>query len=87
MVRNLARDGIFIQTPVLLAPGASVWISLEAPGRLEIEVTGEVRWNTASPEPGDTLTGFAVALHRYPVQFSALVGRIAAESNAGGDTD
>ncbi len=87
VVVNLARDGIFIRTPVLLTPGASVRIKLLAPGGRAIEVTGQVRWNTAGPEPGDALTGFAVALRRYPSEYSALVGRVAAESYATSDKD
>ena len=88
VVGDMSRDGVFIQTSVLAPPGTRIHITLRAPGVREIEAEGEVRWNVARlPQDGEIASGIGVALRRYPSEYLALVERIAAESNAGGDTD
>ena len=81
---NLSRDGLFARTPVLLEEGEPIRIILRLPTGPSIEVTGEVRWNSASLAEA-TPPGFGVALFDYGSDYSALLGRVIRERDDGAE--
>lgn len=61
-LRNISREGMFLEIDPVPDRGSEVQITIEAPGRGKVELTARVVWTTAlRPESNDeALTGFGV---------------------------
>ncbi len=82
VAENVSREGLFIRTPLLPQPGERIRVTLRTAGRPEIDVQGEVRWNSKNVPAEDTASGFGVAISQCDFDYAALVGRVAGEHYA-----
>ena len=61
-VRNVSEGGLFVITRAIPEEGESIALTLKAPGRLPIRVTGFVWWTTKDRKQPQPRPGFALRL-------------------------
>ena len=77
VVRNLSKEGLFLRSDTLPAPGATVQVLLQPPGNPKVEVMGIVRWTTDQlPDRIPGQTGFGVRIENPPDAFLELFARL-----------
>ena len=76
-VKNLSKEGLFMRSDRVPAPGETVHVLLQPPGNPKVEVVGIVRWTTdqvPSRAPGQT--GFGLRIEQPSDAFLELFARI-----------
>ncbi len=61
-VRNVSEGGLFVITSAIPEEGESIALTLKAPGRLPIRVTGFVWWTTKDRTQPQRRPGFGLRL-------------------------
>lgn len=61
-IKNLSREGLFIRSHLLPAPGDMVCVVFGAPNGQKVEIIGTVRWTTAQLQNSDAPPGFGVRI-------------------------
>ena len=71
-IKNLSKEGLFMRTDLLPAPGEMVQILIQARDGHKVEVTGTVRWNTAQFPGRDPHPGFGMQIEPVTSEYREL---------------
>ena len=63
LIKNLCKEGIFMQTRRLPAPGAEIRILINPEDGRKIEIEGTVRWTTDQLQDRVATPGFGMLIH------------------------
>lgn len=73
-VRNLRKDGLFVEVEVLPVPGDQVHVVFETRDGDKIELSGTVRWTTADrPTEADGKPGFGMQIEDVTQEYLAFL--------------
>jgi hypothetical protein len=74
IVYDVSLGGLFVQSPLLLRPGAKIAASLTPPAGEAFAFRGTVVWNTATVSTPLRVSGFGVRVTEMTPEFVRFVG-------------
>ena len=86
-IRNVSRDGMFLRTDVLPAPGEPVSVTFVDLRGHKVEVDGTVRWNTGQLDPAEhAKPGFGMRIEHARSDYLAFYEQLLTGFDETGET-